>query len=96
MRNFFVFIKCELGRAYEVADHIAWNLDPNPYIYSISGEFDLIAHFQVGEDLDIGRFINGKLHEVPGIRDTQTLIAFNTFSKDAGFPFDDGGAPARD
>lgn len=94
MRNFFVFIKCELGRAYEVADHIAWNLEPNPYLYSISGAFDLIAHFQVEEGLDIGRFVNETLHKVPGIRDTQTTIAFNTFSKDGGFPFDDAENPS--
>ena len=93
MRNFFVFIKCELGRTYDVAQHMAWNLDPNPHIYSISGDFDLIAHFVADADLDIGRFVNSSLHAVPGIRDTRTVIAFNTFSKDSGFPFegDEGG-----
>lgn len=98
MRTIFVFIKCELGRAYEVADYIVDNLDPIPSLYSISGAFDLIAQYHVSNDLDIGRFVNGTIHAVPGIRDTQTTVAFNAFSKDSGFTFDAddaAGAPPR-
>ncbi|MEE4209053.1 MAG: Lrp/AsnC ligand binding domain-containing protein [Parvularcula sp.] len=90
MRNFFVYIKCELGKTYDVVYDIAWNLDPNPSLYSIAGYYDLLAHFQVEDDLDIGRFISSELHKVQGIRDTKTVIAFNTFSEDSGFPFDRG------
>jgi len=89
MRTFFVFIKCKLGRAYDVAAAVVENVDPCPSIFSISGEYDLIAHFSVESSLDIGRFINETLHEVPDIVDTKTIIAFNTFSKDGGFQGDE-------
>ena len=88
MRILFVFIKCELGKTYDVAKYVVDNLDPLPHLYSISGEFDLIAQYHVENDVDIGRFINSTLHAVPGIRDTQTMVGFNAFTKDQGFAFD--------
>lgn len=88
MRTFFVFIKCKLGKAYDVAADVVEKVDPCPSIFSISGEYDLIAHFSVDNSLDIGRFVNETLHQVPDIVDTKTIIAFNTFSKDQGFKGD--------
>ena len=96
MRTLFVFIKCELGRAYDVAEYIVDNLDPIPALYSISGAFDLIAQYHVDNEVDIGRFVNSTLHAVPGIRDTQTTVAFNAFSKDRGFSFDADGDASQD
>ena len=90
MRTFFVFIKCKLGKAYDVAANVVENVEPCPSIFSISGEYDLIAHFSVDNALDIGLFVNETLHQVPDIVDTKTIIAFNTFSKDQGFQGDNG------
>ena len=41
MRTIFVQIKCELGRAYEVADDLVENVVGVSEVYSISGNYDL-------------------------------------------------------
>lgn len=78
MQCLFVQIKCELGRAYEVADEIA-NREIASEIYSTSGDFDLLAKFYLEDDVDIGHFVNGQVHTVPGIRDTYTILTFKAF-----------------
>jgi DNA-binding Lrp family transcriptional regulator len=78
MRAFFVQIKCELGAAYKVATTIA-DTEIASEIYSTAGDYDLLVKFYVEPDVDIGHFVNEKLHAVPGIRDTHTIITFRAF-----------------
>jgi len=84
MRNFFVFIKCELGRTYDVAAELVDSLDEAPRVHSVSGEFDLLAQFTLEDDVDIGRYVNQRVQVIDGIKDTQTLICFNAFTRDKG------------
>lgn len=78
MKAFFVQIKCELGKAYEVASLIA-DAEVASEIYSTAGEFDLLVKFYVGEGDDVGHFVNETLHAIPGIRDTRTIVTFRAF-----------------
>jgi DNA-binding Lrp family transcriptional regulator len=78
MVPFFVQIKCQLGRSYEVANAIA-DAEIASEIYSTAGEFDLLVKFYVNEGTDIGHFVNAKVHAVSGIQDTRTLITFKAF-----------------
>lgn len=78
MVPFFVQIKCQLGRSYEVANAIA-DAEIASEIYSTAGEFDLLVKFYVTEGTDIGHFVNQQVHSVPGIQDTRTLITFKAF-----------------
>lgn len=80
MQAVFVFVKCELGKAYEVANALIDQVEQTSEVYSISGEFDLMAKFYISNDSDIGHFINEKVHSIAGIKDTQTIITFNAFS----------------
>ncbi len=84
MRRILVMIKCKLGQAYLVAGQIADNVENAAFVYSISGQYDLIAQFNLEANDDIGRFVNEKIHCIDGIVDTSTLICFNAFSKDKG------------
>lgn len=84
MRRILVMIKCRLGAAYKVAEQIADTVENAGFVYSISGQYDLIAQFNLGADEDIGRFVNERVHPIDGIVDTHTLICFNAFSKDRG------------
>lgn len=83
-RPVFVFIKCELGKAYDVAVDLVYEVEPCPQVFSISGDHDLIAQFHLDDDIDIGKFVTSKVQTRPGIRDTKTTIAFNTFAPDQG------------
>lgn len=84
MRQFYVFIKCELGRTYDVAAALVDDLAEAPMVHSISGAFDLLAHFTLEDDADIGRFVNQSVQTIDGIKDTQTIICFNAFTRDRG------------
>lgn len=78
MRAFFVQIKCELGKAYEVATAIA-DAEIASEIYSTAGSYDLLVKFYLKEEDDVGHFMAQKVHTIPGIRDTYTLITFKAF-----------------
>jgi DNA-binding Lrp family transcriptional regulator len=78
MVPFFVQIKCKLGKSYEVANKLA-DAEIASEIYSTAGEFDLLVKFYVEEGTDVGHFINEKLHVIPGIQDTRTIITFKAF-----------------
>lgn len=78
MQTFFVQIKCKLGQTYAVASALA-DREIASEIYSIAGEFDIIAKFHVDHDIDIGHFVAEKVQPIPGIADTRTLITFKAF-----------------
>ena len=78
MRAFFVQIKCELGKSYDVATAIA-DAEIASEIYSTAGGWDLLVKFYLKEDEDVGQFVSNRLQTIPGIRDTYTLITFKAF-----------------
>ena len=78
MKPFFVLIKCHLGKAYEVANAIA-DAEIASEIYSIAGNFDILAKFYLDRDEDIGHFVGQKVQTIPGIVDTRTIITFKAF-----------------
>lgn len=78
MQTFFVQIKCELGKSYDVATAIA-DAEIASEIYSTAGAFDLISKFHIEDDVDIGRFVAERLQPIKGIRDTVTHITFRAF-----------------
>lgn len=82
MRAVFVQIKCDLGKAYEVADAAVEEIEEISEIYSTSGHYDLIAKFYLEEGADIGRFVTERVQTLPGIAETFTLITFNAFTSD--------------
>jgi DNA-binding Lrp family transcriptional regulator len=75
---FFRGVQCKLGQAYAVADEIA-NREIASEIYSVSGQFDLMAKFYIEDDVDIGRFVADNIHTVPGVERTHTILTFKAF-----------------
>lgn len=78
MRAFFVQIKCELGKSYDVATAIG-DAEIASEIFSTAGEFDLLVKFYVQENEDIGHFVAQKVQMIAGIRDTFTIVTFKAF-----------------
>jgi DNA-binding Lrp family transcriptional regulator len=78
MRAFFVQIKCELGKAYEVAAAIA-DAEIASEIYSTAGGFDLLVKVYLSEEDDVGHFVANRIQTLAGVRDTYTLITFKAF-----------------
>jgi DNA-binding Lrp family transcriptional regulator len=80
MQTIFVFVKCDLGRAYEVADTAVQTIEQVSEVHSVSGQHDLLLKCYLPEDQDIGRFVTERLQTLAGVKDTFTLIAFKAFT----------------
>lgn len=50
-------------------------------VYSVSGEWDLVAIVRVPQYEDIARVVTENFPNVPGLQRTQTLTAFRAYSK---------------
>lgn len=79
MRTIFVRIKCELGKAYQVADAVVQSVDAASEVYSTSGDYDLMVKCYLQDEDDSGRFVNEQSQTLPHIKDTFTLITFKAF-----------------
>ncbi|MET4697152.1 DNA-binding Lrp family transcriptional regulator [Constrictibacter sp. MBR-5] len=80
MKPIFVMIKCELGKAYDVADSLVQQIEQASEVYSTSGDYDLLVKCYLDSDADVGRFVTERLQTLPGIKDTFTLITFKAFA----------------
>lgn len=80
MQTIFVMVKCDLGKAYEVADQAVQMIEQVSEVHSISGQYDLLMKCYLKQDDDIGRFVTEHVQTLPGVRDTFTLIAYKAFA----------------
>lgn len=80
MQTVFIMVKCDLGKAYEVADQAVQMIEQVSEVHSISGQHDLLMKCYLAEGDDIGRFVTEHVQTLPGVRDTFTLIAYKAFA----------------
>jgi len=80
MQTIFIMIKCDLGKAYAVADELVESVEQVSEVHSTSGEYDLLVKCYLADGDDIGHFVSEKIQTLPGIKDTFTLIAFKAFA----------------
>lgn len=78
MRAVFVQLQCSPGKTYEVADAL-YEREVASELYSTSGEYDLLMKVYVEDGVDIGKFIDEKIANVPGIFRTLTTLTFKAF-----------------
>jgi len=78
MKAAFVMVKCELGRLEEVANAIM-ELDGVSEVHSVTGSWDLLVKLFAPSYEAFGDLIPDELQKIPGIRDTQTMLAFRAF-----------------
>lgn len=74
-----VFIKADVSQIPRVGQQIA-DLDGVSEVYSVTGKIDLIALVRVRTVDDVAQVVADRLNKVPGVRSTQTHIAFQTYS----------------
>ena len=75
-----VNISCAVDRIPEVAQAVA-DLDGVSEVYSVAGDVDLVAMVRVRQHDELAEVIAGRVNKVEGITETQTLIAFQAYSK---------------
>jgi DNA-binding Lrp family transcriptional regulator len=87
-----VLVNVEHASITETAEQLA-DIEGIAEVYSVSGDFDIIAVSRVKEYEEIATLVTERLREIPGITKTRTLMAFRTYSKhDLEHIFDIGAA----
>ncbi len=74
-----VLVHTATDRIPETAQAIA-DLDGVSQVYSCAGDVDLIAVVRVAQHEELAEVIAGRLSKVDGVRDTDTHIAFRSYS----------------
>jgi DNA-binding Lrp family transcriptional regulator len=83
-----VLIRAVPGDVPALARRIA-GIEGVQEVYSVSGEYDLIAIVRVREYERIAEIVTEEIAQVPGIERTNTLTAFRVYSgKDLGAAWD--------
>jgi DNA-binding Lrp family transcriptional regulator len=75
-----VLIRAAVERIPDVATEIA-QLPSVSEVYSVTGEFDLIAMVRVRDHDELADVIPGGLNKVPGVLHTETHVAFRMYSR---------------
>lgn len=79
MVNAFVFVNADVALIPEVAEQLA-ALDGVTEVYSVTGRIDLIAVVRVRDHDAVADVVTGRINKVPGVRSTETHIAFRAYS----------------
>jgi DNA-binding Lrp family transcriptional regulator len=75
-----VLIQCEIDEIPEAAQAIA-DIHGVSEVYSVAGEFDLVAIVRVANHDELATVIPGGIAKVEGVARTETLIAFQVYSR---------------
>ncbi|MDH6229836.1 DNA-binding Lrp family transcriptional regulator [Mesorhizobium soli] len=78
MKTVFVQLQCVPGQTYAVADQL-YEREVASELYSTSGDYDLLMKIYIDDDVDIGKFINENVANVPGIVRSLTTLTFKAF-----------------
>jgi len=75
-----VLIKSDVHSVPETAQALA-DLEHVSEVYSVSGEYDLVAVVRVARHDDLADVVTGEIARIATITATQTLIAFRAYSR---------------
>jgi DNA-binding Lrp family transcriptional regulator len=75
-----VLVQCDIDEIGEAAQAIA-DVDGVSEVYSVAGEFDLVAIVRVAGHDDLAKVIPGGIAKIEGVVRTESLIAFQVYSR---------------
>jgi DNA-binding Lrp family transcriptional regulator len=75
-----VLIQAEADTIPEAAQSIA-DIEGVTAVYSCAGDVDLIAMVRVGDHEILADLVPGRIGKVPGVLNTDTHIAFRSYSR---------------
>ena len=76
----FVMIKTRRDRIQAASQEVL-DIDGVAEVYSVAGDWDLIAVARVRENDQMAKLVTEDMIAVEGITDTKTLIAFRQYSR---------------
>jgi DNA-binding Lrp family transcriptional regulator len=75
-----VLVRTDVARIPETAEKIA-DIPQVSEVYSVTGEFDLVAMVRVRTHEELDEVIPGTVNRISGVLHTETHIAFRTYSR---------------
>ncbi len=80
MTHAVVLIQAERNAMAGLGGALA-DIDGVAEAYSVTGDWDFVASIRLPEHTDLAELVTGRLSTLPGIVRTQTMVAFEVFSR---------------
>jgi DNA-binding Lrp family transcriptional regulator len=80
MTHAIVLIECERDALSTLGGRLA-DIDGVAEAYTVTGEWDFVAIVRVPRHEQLAEIVTGQLVDLSGVVRTQTLVAFEVFSK---------------
>ena len=75
-----ILINVERHKVNDIADQLA-SMKEISEVYSVSGNYDLIAIVRVAHTDDLAELVTNHLLKIDGLEKTNTLLAFKAYSR---------------
>jgi DNA-binding Lrp family transcriptional regulator len=82
MKAAFVLVRCELGKVSQVANQMI-EVEGVSEVHSITGPYDLLVKLYAPTYEAFGDLVPDLLQKVKGVRETETLLAFQAFKSES-------------
>jgi DNA-binding Lrp family transcriptional regulator len=80
MVTFIILLNVRSNRITEIAEQLA-DMPEITEVYSVTGNYDLVAIVRTRSNDDVAELVTNRLGPIEGIEQTDTMLAFKTFSK---------------
>ncbi|HLI68200.1 MAG TPA: Lrp/AsnC ligand binding domain-containing protein [Ktedonobacteraceae bacterium] len=80
MISALVLMNVERGKVNETAQSLL-EIEGVAEVYSVTGEYDLVAVLRLAEYEDLARVVTDRMVRLPAITRTNTLMAFQCYSR---------------
>lgn len=80
MTHAIVLIQAEASALGTLGGELA-GIDGVAEAYSVTGEWDFVAMLRLREPDQLAQVVTGRLSQVPGVTRTQTMVAFEAYSR---------------
>jgi DNA-binding Lrp family transcriptional regulator len=75
-----VLIKADRTALSTLGGELA-DIDGVAEAYSVTGEWDFVAILRLRAQEELSELVTGKLSQLPGVTSTQTMVAFEVYSR---------------
>ena len=80
MVTFIILLNVKSNRITEIAEQLA-DMPEISEVYSVTGNYDLVVIVRTRSNDDVAELVTNRLGLIDSIEQTDTMLAFKTFSK---------------
>jgi DNA-binding Lrp family transcriptional regulator len=80
MVTFIILLNVRSNKITEIAEQLA-DMPEISEVYPVTGNYDLVAIVRTRSNDDVAELVTNRLGPIEGIEQTDTMLAFKTFSK---------------